>query len=177
MCWRCFVVTAFLLMVAVGYLVVHAGLYFAVLRRIPACVTERSAFLYHLVSAICFSALALGLWLLIPSSGASFAYVVGVVMLHGIYSLSFLEIWSLTEGSYSLQIMRAVVDSDQTAQPLDLAPLEAIGSGKEAGRTESLARLGLLRVADGQVTLTPRGQVVARLLSVLYMLVPVRPGA
>ena len=103
-----------LLAAALGYILLHAGLYFAVLRRIPACVTERGVFLYHFASAVCFSVAALTLWLFVPASGASFPFVVGVVMLHGIYSLSFLEIWSLTEGSYSLQIMRAVVDSHAT---------------------------------------------------------------
>lgn len=169
--------TALLVTAAVAYLLVHAGLYFAVLRRIPACVTERGVFLYHLLSAVCFSVAALALWLLVPSSGASFAFAVGVIMLHGIYSLSFLEVWSLTEGSYSLQIMRAVVDSDATGQPLNMAALEAIGSGKETGRTESLARLGLLSRKDGQVTLTRRGQIASALLSGLYALVAVRTSA
>jgi hypothetical protein len=167
-------VTAAWLAAAVAYLLVHAGLYFVVLRRIPACVTERGVFLYHLVSAVCFSGAALVLWLLVPSSGASFAFAVGVIMMHGIYSLSFLEVWSLSEGGYSLQIMRAVVDSDRSGQPLDLTALEAIGSGKEAGRTESLARLGLIHQVDGQVWLTRRGQVAATLLAGLYSLVSVR---
>ena len=169
--------TGLLLAAAFVYILLHAGLYFAVLRRIPACVTERGVFLYHVASAVCFSVAALTLWLFVPASGASFAFVVGVIMLHGIYSLSFLEIWSLTEGSYSLQIMRAVVDSHATGQPLNLAPLEAIGSGKEAGRTESLARLGLLHQSGGQVTLTRRGQIASALLSGLYALVSVRTSA
>ncbi|MCC7368890.1 MAG: hypothetical protein IT306_10735 [Chloroflexi bacterium] len=158
----------------VGYLLLHLLAYLVVLRRFRAFVTERGAFRYHLASAMVFTLVVAGLWLLVPASGVSFAVLVGLVMLHGIYSLSFLEVWSLTEGSYSLQIVRAVVESNATRSPLDMQHLEGIGSRKKLGRTDTLVRLGLVSVVDGQVSLTPRGRTAARALGALRSLVDTR---
>lgn len=158
-------------LVGVGYLLLHVVAYLAVLRRIRSLVTEQGVFRYHLVSAVLFTLIAAFLWLFAPVSGMSFATMVGLVMLHGIYSLSFLEVWSLTEGSYSLQIVRAVVESHATRSALNMSQLEAIGSGKKLGRTDTMVRRGFVTVEDGRISLTRRGQAVAQALSVLRSLV------
>ena len=51
-------------------------------------------------------------------------------MLHSVYSLSFLEVWSLTEGGYPLQIMRAIGSSQAPGHSISHTELEQIGRGK-----------------------------------------------
>ena len=161
---------------SVGYLVLHALLYFTILRTLPAFTSERGAFLYHFCSGVLFTITAAicGLW--VPATQITTALAVGTVMLHGVYSLSFLEVWSLTEGGYSLQIMRAIADSEKAGQPLSVSQLEQVGRGKQSSRTGSLEKFGWLSRADGPFRLTPRGRLVATVLYGLRSLVSTRPG-
>lgn len=161
---------------SVGYLVAHALLYFGVLRTRPLFTSERGVFLYHFISGLVFT-LAAGTCLLIaPALEITPALAVGTVMLHGVYSLSFLEVWSLTEGGYSLQIMRAIGASQATGQRISHAELEQIGRGKQSSRTGSLEAFGWITRSNGTLRLTPRGRVIATLLYGLHSLVSVRQG-
>ena len=85
----------------------HLVLYFAVLRHLPAFRTERTIFLYHALSALGVSLVAIAS-LFVPGSEADLAWVVAVIALHGIYSTTFLEVWSLAEGGFSLQIVEHI---------------------------------------------------------------------
>ncbi|MGE3273161.1 MAG: hypothetical protein AB7P40_30800 [Chloroflexota bacterium] len=161
---------------SIGYLLAHALLFFAVLRTLAAFSSERGVFLYHFVSGVLFT-LAAGVSLLIaPSSWVTPAFAIGTVMLHGVYSLSFLEVWSLTEGGYSLQIMRAIGASQASGQRISHTELERIGRGKQSSRTGSLEAFGWITRAHGTLRLTPRGRIVATLLYGLHSLVSVRQG-
>ena len=161
---------------SVGYLVLHALAYFVVLRALPAFTSERGAFLYHFCSGVLFTLAAAVCWLWVPASQITTALAVGTVMLHGVYSLSFLEVWSLTEGGYSLQIMRAIGDSEAAGQPLSVSELEQVGRGKQSSRTASLEKFGWISRAEGSFRLTPRGRLVATVLYGLRALVSTRPG-
>ena len=90
--------------VALVWLACHFLIYAAVLRDMPLFQTERGIFLYHLTSAAVFMAAALVI-LPIRRDGEAFSVASALVAAHGIYSISFLELWSLAQGSYSLSIM------------------------------------------------------------------------
>lgn len=78
---------------------------------------------------------------------------------HGIYSLSFLELWSLTQGSYSLTILADVASgSNSNSQARSPMMLAEIGMQKRAERQVSLRKLGLL---NNQGSLTPAGRGAA----------------
>ena len=156
-----------------AYTLVHLSAYLLLFRTRPAFERESVVFRYHLLS---FGGLAVvtGLLLLLPDGPVDVAAAVGGIALHGIYSTSFLELWSLAQGGYSLQILEAVGRFSRTDGGVDRAVLRAIGEAKRSGRLDGLVQLGLVRRSGRQVSLTPGGQVVANLLAIVVWLANVK---
>jgi hypothetical protein len=155
------------------YLAVHFGLYTGVLRHHSVFSRERTIFLYHLVSAV-VSAGVLTAWLLIQHAPDTPAILVGVCCLHGIYSMSFLELWSLAEGGYSLQILSFVANRKASC---DLSrTLRGIGEGKRSARLDALIGLGLIDCRAGHLELTGWGRVVSKFLGSIAWLTGLREG-
>jgi hypothetical protein len=155
------------------YLAVHAGLYFGVLRDWRALASERSIFLYHATSAIAVTA-AFGLWALVIGGSEAWTWFTCVVMLHGIYSLSFLELWALADDSYSLAILEIIDRGGTAAGPALMQRLETIGAGKQSSRLGALQAIGLVReIGDGSFTLTSTGRAAAVLGRAMLFLVNV----
>lgn len=146
-----------------AYLIMHLGVYTVWLRHLDIFRQERPIFLYHLASwFLGVGALTLIGWALLGWAAAGVMLVLAG-SLHGIYSLSFLELWSLSQGSYSLSILTAV-ERDPTLESLqpDAARLGAIGQQKRTARLVSLQRLGLLNTHEAA---TPTGRMVAALIN------------
>jgi len=142
------------------YMLLHQLLYATVLRHRLSFRREQTVFLYHLLSAIGCTTLLLA-WVTVRQDAEALAVLVGVACLHGIYSLSFLELWSLAEGGYSLQILRHL------ANPVpgqDLFALRTIGEKKKVARIDGLLRLRLVARKADRMALTPAGQLVAAIL-------------
>lgn len=78
--------------------------------------------------------------------------------LSAIYSLSFLELWSLSEGGYSLQIL-AAINSGSSGDLLSQASV--VGQTKQTARIEGLIRLGLVCRCDDRLVITTKGNLVA----------------
>jgi hypothetical protein len=162
------------ILICLLYLAVHAGLYFAVLRGWRAFDSERAIFLYHFISAIAMTG-AFGLWALAAGGPEAWTLIVCAVMLHGIYSLSFLELWALADDSYSLAMMEIIDRGGTASGPALMQRLEAIGTGKQTSRLDALRAIGLIReVGDGSFTLTPTGRAAVFFGRTLLFLVNVR---
>jgi hypothetical protein len=154
------------------YLACHLLAYAVVLRRIPYFRTETGIFLAHAVSylALLFAVVAQSV------AGRGGAHTAGphlalALSLHGIYSLSFLELWSLTQGSFSLSILDRVAGARAPVTFEDIARLGEIGAVKRSARNGGLLSLGLLRQAPGGgVKLTAAGSACARLVQLLLWL-------
>jgi hypothetical protein len=135
-------------------------------RHIPFFRTERGIFLYHAVSATLFSIAALGTCV-IAFNDVTLAVTLGLVAAHGIYSLSFLELWSLAQGSFSIGIIAGA----QSGSSLSRAPLiesfARIGDHKKCNRLATLSKLGLIEHHDGSWMLTSRGVLLGKLLASL----------
>jgi hypothetical protein len=157
------------------YLAAHLVLYFAVLRHVPAFRSERAIFLYHALSAAAVSLVVI-VSLFVPGSGVDLVWVIGIIALHGVYSTTFLEVWSLAEGGYSLQILEHLERADRLGQAPDPTALQAIGIAKQGNRLAGLASIGLVRQEAGRLSLTPRGRVVASCLALLAWLTNVQDG-
>jgi hypothetical protein len=152
---------------AAAYLACHLVLYALFLRHVRAFSREPVIFLYHLASVV-GTVLVLGTLLIVgPDGGPSLAAAVGIVALHGIYSTSFLELWSLSEGGYSLAILGHVEDRRARGLPVLVEGLRDIGRSKQSARLDGIERLGLVRRAGGRVSLTPTGRLVAAGLAVV----------
>lgn len=162
------------LLIGLMFLAAHAGLYLAVVRDRPALASEKGIFLYHFASASLVAA-GFGIWAVAHGGSDAWAWFVCVVMLHGIYSLSFLELWALADDSYSLAIMEIIDHSGTAAGPALMQRLEAIGTGKQTSRLDALQGIGLVReLGDGAFTLTPAGRAAALFGRILLFLAHVR---
>ena len=147
-----------LFLVTLGYLGIHLAAFRVLfLPRWQIVRTERGILLYHVASFLLANggvAVAIAL-----RRGLGIEWLIFTFAAHGIYSLSFLELWSLTQGSYSLSVLAEIDRLGTAASETRLEALADIGRGKSRARTSDLARLGL-RHSDGG-TLTPAGKILA----------------
>ncbi len=148
-----------MLILFAGYLAAHFLVYAVVLRKSDALRSEKGIFLYHFASAT-LTGLAGCAYVLTAHPPNGFAALVLVLSVHGIYSLSFLELWSLAQGGYSLSVIGSIARAE--------ASLEQIGATKQRERIAGLEKLGLIMKNDGSIILTTRGESVAVLLHGLY---------
>lgn len=149
-----------------AYLVAHLAAYVAVLRRLGPFRTEKGIFLYHFVSAVAVCSAAALAGFLDPQ-GFGLAGFVIVLSAHGIYSLSFLELWSLAQGGYSLSIIAGIAHAEAAGVEPDFSGLAAIGASKQADRVAALERLRLVSRVGEELNLTPRGSAIAAALNAL----------
>jgi len=144
------------------YLAIHFLLYVLILRRTRLFQREAAIFAYHFVS---FAVLVLVLCVLAAILKPS---ALAAVALHGIYSLSFLELWALADASYSLQILEYIQRHQATGEPVhlsDIAGLQTVGTSKRRLRTASLMRLRLIRRQKDCVEVTSPGGWVAAVVA------------
>lgn len=146
------------------YLLLHFGLYVLFFRHQPLFREERTIFRYHAGAALAFTALTAVMLALQPAWERLYESIL-VISLLGIYSLTFLELWSLAQGSYALSILASVATAERTGGKPNLTALEKIGAAKKVGRLEGLQHLGLVDKDRDRLTLTPRGHKVATALA------------
>jgi hypothetical protein len=159
--------------VALVCLACHFLMYVAVLRHRPLFQTEKGIFLYHLTSAAVFVAAAL-LILFILRDSEAFSVAFALVAAHGIYSISFLELWSLAQGSYSLSIM-GQGRSDRAPTRAELVDsFSRIGNAKKADRLSGLQGSQLIRLDGNRWKLNGSGATVASLLKSLLWLANIK---
>ena len=157
------------------YIAAHLLLYVAVWRQRPAFRQEKVIFAYHALSAVGVT-LAVLVEPLVLGTPYDLQWIVAIVGLHGIYSTSFLELWSLAEGGYSLQILEELDRAERRGQPADVEALRAIGVAKQGNRLAGLASIGLVRQDGGRMELTGPGRLVASVFALLAWLTNVRDG-
>lgn len=148
------------------YLTFHFASFVFIFRHQPRFRTEGGVFLLHVVSAVTLIFIML-VWFCLSPSQTRFAFVAGAGAAHGIYSLSFLEIWALSDGGYSLRVLSAVVSRGRSTVAKLEVHFAALSSEKKEGRLDSLIHLGLVQKESNAYALTPRGQVVAKFIAVI----------
>jgi hypothetical protein len=145
------------------YLALHLALYVLKLRDLSAFSQESTIFAYHFWSAACLSGLGVVGWLLAPSLESA-AVAAAIISAHGIYSTSFLELWSLSEGGYSLSILRLLTDAHTAGRVVEPSVLHEIGAMKKGNRVYGMLRLKLATQHENRFALTAIGRVVAAVL-------------
>lgn len=148
------------------YLTAHLTFYILWLRHLSTLGTEKGIFLYHLSSAL-FTGLLVVVAAFIYPEEFGLAGCVLVLSVHGIYSLSFLELWSLAQGGYSLSIIAGIARAEASGDEPDFSALEAIGIAKQADRVSALGRMGLVSRSGEHISLTSRGKSIAAVLHLL----------
>ena len=135
-------------------LIMLALMHFAGLKALMR--TERAVLVTHI---LLFAALPpVASWLL-PNAGESyFSVLVTFYGIHACFSLCWLEIWSLSQGGFSLQILEQIDRRDD----VDLTAFATqIGQEKLNGRLDGLVAIGLVRRTASQYSLSPLGRLVA----------------
>jgi hypothetical protein len=155
------------------YLLGHFFLYVFVLRHQPYFQTEKGIFLYHLISAIVW-VFASGVILLVYRDGEAFSVASALIAAHGIYSISFLELWSLAQGSYSLSIMGQGRSERVQSRAELIASFSRIGNAKKADRLSALEGSQLVRLDGNRWKLNGSGAIVASLLRSLLWLANIK---
>jgi hypothetical protein len=158
------------IVVFLAYLGIHFGLYVLLLRNWAWFRQERTIFMYHAIGALSATVAVLVILATQPTAD-TLAAVVLVVSLQGIYSISFLEVWSLAQGGYSIGILSRFEEAARAGTQPDLAELEKIGAGKKSDRLAGLQRLALIELRSDGLGLRGRGRAVSAALHVLLRLV------
>lgn len=148
-------------------LVLHTLIYLLALRS--TLRTEVSIFLYHLLLA--FALLVFSVFFAVTSmSDERIASAVTLVSLNGIYSLTFLELWTLSQISYSREVLMKAKSGNLTFNSSNVDELAAIGEKKRSDRLQSLFSMGLLLPTTDGWILSTRGRLFAGLLQLLNWL-------
>jgi hypothetical protein len=173
--WEAVIFRDYGIMVAVGlaYLVSHFLLYVGVLRNRSLFRSEYAIFLYHFVSATLFGLMAL-LVALTHFSDASLAIGVGLIAAHCIYSLSFLELWTLAEGSYSMSILTGIDSQGTLSRKTLVDAFTCIGDAKKGNRLSVLLKLSLACRKGAHWQLSARGRIVASVVNLLVWLAAIK---
>ena len=133
------------MLLAILYILAHFAIYAAFVRGWSWSKTERGIFLYHICSFLIFAAATMALC---AFSGFRMGLWICLLAIHGIYSLSFLELWSLTQGSYSLQLLEAAAKNGDLSHLRTLDELRQVGDSKIEQRLAALFSLHLIQVSQ-----------------------------
>jgi hypothetical protein len=137
--------TSMLLLIAgAAWCATHFMLYVLVRYKLA---TEFRIFMFHAVSFVAYTSVVMA-WYWCDGSGAVAA---GVVSVHGIYSLSFLELWSLTQGGYSLSILREIAERRDPSVDHIIQACSKIGDEKKSSRLAAMVRSGLIKPRPDQI--------------------------
>jgi hypothetical protein len=169
--------TEYSVAVALGlsYLALHVLLYVFLLRDRPLVQSERGIFLYHFVSA---TVLTLGAFVAAVThfSDAMIAIAIGLIATHCIYSISFLELWTLAEGSYSMSILTGIASQGTLSRNSLIDAFARIGDAKKGNRLSVLSKLSLARREGNHWRLSARGRFLANVLNILVWLAAIKKG-
>ena len=156
-----------------GYIACHFLLFLGISRWPGFLWSERGIFLFHFASVLLVAA---GLPVLgfFGIGAASLARVIGAGALHGIYSLTVIEVWLLSEGGYTLRILGELARRGSLEAEMLTQAFVDVSARKKRGRLDSLASAGLVRSAGNTVELTRRGRIVADVIMGIAALVAFR---
>jgi hypothetical protein len=155
-----------------GFIAAHLLAYIAVFRYLRAFAAERTIVIYH---GIAFAAVFAVVAIAFARGTIGFAASCGLLALQYLYSLSFLELWTLAEGSYSLQILLRVSRQASISREEILATCEAIGADKKRNRLDDLLSLKLIaKSPDGTFDLSTMGRMLVDSLRFIMRLTTIR---
>jgi hypothetical protein len=155
------------------YIATHFLLYVLIFRNLQRFRTERGIFSLHFLSASILVISMVTHFLLLPTY-SRFALILGAAAAHGIYSLSFLECWALSEGGYSLRVLSEIVRRG-TVPVSDLERhFVELSAHKKKDRASSLMTLGLISIQDERYKLTLKGKLIASAIATVAKLADFR---
>jgi hypothetical protein len=156
----------------VGFIAAHFLTYIALFRHLKTFAGERTILIYH---GVAFAIVLALVTVAFARETIGFAAWCGLLALQFIYSISFLELWSLAQGSYSLQILMWVAQKPVTSRAEIIAKCETIGAAKKHRRLDNLVAFRLAaRTDDGRLQLSRLGGIFVSTLRAIMWLSSVR---
>lgn len=124
------------------FIIVHFLLYLLFFCHFSFFKREKGMLIFHVVPFfICFIMAVVG-WQINAFEGV---FILGFLALQLIYSMTFLEIWSLSQGSYSLQILLQVAQSPLCSKSSLIDTTRHIGDEKKRTRLAYLISMGYIK--------------------------------
>jgi hypothetical protein len=155
-----------------SFVIVHLISYVVFFRRLRAFRREDAIFAFHMVAFVAVAVAAIAGWWL---GAIGTATIAAILSLQLVYSMTFLETWSLAQGSYSLQILLQVARHPEPSKRFIIAATKSIGTQKKRNRLQSLIALGLLQPVDHDaVRLTRGGRCVITFFRAIKVLANIR---
>lgn len=148
------------------YIAAHLVFYALWARRRSLFKAEKPIFYYHLVSVI-FLLLVVTALIGGRASTRNLAAGVAALSVHGIYTISFLELWSLAQGGFSLSILQIAAAGGDPGRKDVVRELQAIGDGKRSDRLRALQQMGLVAQQPAGLVLTRAGVAACVLLRMI----------
>jgi len=142
--------------------------YMLIFRNSHFAHIESKVLIYHIFSVIILS-VSLLLFLFFNHTENHFLASIACIFAHGIYSLTFLELWTLAQISYSKDIILAARDQQLNRQ--GIVYLVKVGDKKRKARLQALLSSGLVDCKKGNWFLTRRGRFLASFLNFILWLV------
>jgi hypothetical protein len=146
------------MLLTILYILAHLAAYIAFVRGSSWGKSEKAIFLYHFCSFLTFAATTMALC---AFHGFVMGLWISLVAFHGIYSLTFLELWSLTQGSYSLRLLEAAAKNGDLPRLRKSSELRELGVSKIEQRLAALSGLHLIRGGSRNMSLTLLGSILA----------------
>jgi hypothetical protein len=144
----------------------HFGCYLIWIRNLSWGRSEKGIFAYHALSFIALLSIGCASVIIVTDED-SLAAVIGGCSLHAIYSMTFLEFWSISEGSFSFAVLSRIRSATLATNHI-VSEFTVLGAAKKTSRIESLVRLKLIRRDNTRAwRLTARGQGAAAIARVL----------
>jgi hypothetical protein len=150
------------LVLAIAWCLAHALLCLAV-----KPTKETSILKAHAASFLTFS-FVIACWTAIVSG--YLITMLGAISLHGAYSLSFLELWSLSQGSYSFSILDMVDRRGAVTTQALIDEMSKIGQSKKGSRIDAISGAGLVSISRGSARVTRKGRIACFAINMLRAL-------
>ena len=131
--------------------------------------TEAAIFVYHFVPTVILFVCSV-IFFVISMTEERIASAITLISLNGIYSLTFLELWTLSQISYSRELLIKAKANKFLSTSSHVDELARLGDRKRSERLQSLCDLGLLLPTDDGWKLSTRGKLIAGLLQLLNWL-------
>ncbi len=154
------------LLTSAAWIALHFILFVALVRHLRVVRSEKGILLYHILSCACVG-LGVVAWGVVTGSEAMLSALLAAAGLHGMYSMSFLAMWSSAEGGFSLRMMKALEHGPRTRQDV-MAEFVSLGDSKRSTRLAVLERAGWIRQQDGLYRPTGAGLLLASVMRIMH---------
>ena len=148
-------------------LTVHIIFYFLYIRN--NFRTEMAIFLYFFLYYLITFILSCIIFYINDNSN-SIAPIILINSVNGIYCLSFLELWSLSQISYSYEILKRVKLGGISIASKEIIEMQNVGDAKRVSRLQSLSNIKILEKNGSQWRLSSFGKFISLTLTIILWL-------